>query len=60
MVECVRPEPKKTIADPAAGTGGFFLAANDYLIDNYELDKDQKELYKFHTFKGWKIVNGLE
>jgi type I restriction enzyme M protein len=27
MVECIRPEPKKTIADPACGTGGFFLAA---------------------------------
>ena len=24
MVECVRPEPSKTIADPACGTGGFF------------------------------------
>ena len=27
MVQCVRPEPGKTIADPACGTGGFFLAA---------------------------------
>jgi len=26
MVECVRPEPTKTIVDPACGTGGFFLA----------------------------------
>jgi type I restriction enzyme M protein len=32
MVECVRPEPMKTIADPACGTGGFFLAAYDYLV----------------------------
>jgi type I restriction enzyme M protein len=24
MVECIRPEPMKTIADPACGTGGFF------------------------------------
>jgi len=56
MVECVRPKPKKTIADPAAGTGGFFLAAYDYLLENYELDKDQKEFLKYHTFKGWEIV----
>ena len=35
MVECVRPEPGKTIADPACGTGGFFLAAYDFLVDNY-------------------------
>ena len=44
MVECVRPEPGKTIADPACGTGGFFLAAYDFLTNpkNYELDKAQK------------------
>lgn len=42
MVECVRPEPNKTIADPACGTGGFFLAAYDFLSDakNYQLDKE--------------------
>ena len=31
MVECVAPEAGKTIADPACGTGGFFLGAYDYL-----------------------------
>ena len=56
MVECVRPEPMKSIADPAAGTGGFFLAAYDYLLENYDLDKEQKEFLKYHTFKGWEIV----
>lgn len=56
MVECVRPEPKKTIADPAAGTGGFFLAAYDFLLENNDLDKEQKEFLKYKTFKGWEIV----
>jgi type I restriction enzyme M protein len=56
MVECTRPEPMKSIADPAAGTGGFFLAAYDYLLENYELDRDQKEFLKYKTFKGWEIV----
>lgn len=56
MVECIRPEPMKSIADPAAGTGGFFLAAYDYLLENYDLDKEQKEYLKYHTFKGWEIV----
>jgi type I restriction enzyme M protein len=46
MVECVRPEPDKTIADPACGTGGFFLAAYDFLINNYNLDKGQKIFLK--------------
>ena len=27
MVECVRPKPGKRIADPACGTGGFFLGS---------------------------------
>jgi len=29
MVACIQPQPGKTIADPACGTGGFFLAAYD-------------------------------
>ena len=38
MVECIRPEPLKTIADPACGTGGFFLAAYQFLTnpDRYQ------------------------
>lgn len=58
MVECIRPEPKKTIADPACGTGGFFLAAYDFISDekNYKLDKSEKEFLKYKTFFGWEIV----
>ncbi|MFZ2897252.1 MAG: class I SAM-dependent DNA methyltransferase [Saprospiraceae bacterium] len=56
MVECVRPEPSKTIADPACGTGGFFLAAYDFLTQHYEMDRDQKRCLKYDTFHGWEIV----
>ena len=56
MVECIRPEPMKTIADPACGTGGFFLAAYDFIKDNYPLDREQKEFLKFKTFYGNEIV----
>ncbi len=60
MVECIRPEPMKTIADPACGTGGFFLAAYDFLTDgtNFTLDKDQKKFLKYDTFFGNEIVAG--
>lgn len=58
MVECVRPEPGKTIADPSCGTGGFFLAAYDFLIHNHQLDKDQKLFLKHSTFHGNEIVPG--
>ncbi|MFW6351379.1 MAG: N-6 DNA methylase [Bacteroidota bacterium] len=57
MVKCVNPEPKKTISDPACGTGGFFLAAYDHLV-NKGLDKEQKEFLKHKTFKGNEIVPG--
>ncbi|MYI69245.1 MAG: SAM-dependent DNA methyltransferase, partial [Boseongicola sp. SB0673_bin_14] len=33
MVNCVRPESGKTIADPACATGGFFLAAHEFLTN---------------------------
>ena len=56
MVECVRPEPKKTIADPACGTGGFFLACYDFLVDNHKLTQPQKEFLKKGTFAGNEIV----
>ncbi|HEY0976686.1 MAG TPA: class I SAM-dependent DNA methyltransferase [Flavobacteriales bacterium] len=56
MVECVRPEPKKTIADPACGTGGFFLAAYDFLTEHHRLNKEQLQFLKYETFRGWEIV----
>jgi type I restriction enzyme M protein len=56
MVECVRPEPGKTIADPACGTGGFFLAAYDFLVANHRLDRQQKSFLKHDTFLGNEIV----
>lgn len=58
MVECVQPKPMKTIADPACGTGGFFLAAYDYLVSNNKLDKDQNKFIKLQTFFGNEIVAG--
>ena len=58
MVECVQPQVMKTIADPACGTGGFFLAAYDYLVANNKLDKDQNKFIKHSTFFGNEIVAG--
>lgn len=56
MVECVQPQPMKTIADPACGTGGFFLAAYDYLVEHHKLDKEQSQFLKYKTFFGNEIV----
>jgi hypothetical protein len=57
MVECVRPEPLRTIADPACGTGGFFLGAYAWLTrPGQTLDRRQKEFLRRKTFSGNEIV----
>ncbi len=57
MVECVRPRPGKTIADPACGTGGFFLGAYAWLTrEGATLDKKQKAFLHRETFFGNEIV----
>lgn len=58
MVECIAPEPMKTIADPCCGSGGFFLAAQSFISNpnNYALDREQKEFLKNKTFYGNEIV----
>ncbi|MEX8520422.1 MAG: N-6 DNA methylase [Leptothrix sp. (in: b-proteobacteria)] len=73
MVACMRPEPMQTIADPACGTGGFFLAANDWLSGTGQwvrehgrwlghgarvLDRRQKQFLRDQTFHGNEIVPG--
>jgi hypothetical protein len=57
MVEVVRPQPDQSICDPACGTGGFLLAANDFISSRYTLDKDQKKFLRFSALKGWEIVD---
>lgn len=56
MVACIQPKPSKTISDPACGTGGFFLAAYDYIVENNKLDREEKEFLKNKTFHGNEIV----
>lgn len=59
IVEVMKPEPGMTIADPACGTGGFLLAAYDYISKHYRLNREQKEFLKFDTFTGWDIVDNV-
>lgn len=54
MVACIRPQPMKTIADPACGTGGFFLIANEWLSGTGEWLKNnahwlKRDLAKLNT-----------
>ena len=34
----MRPRPDDTVCDPACGTGGFLLAAHDYVVDHHGKD----------------------
>lgn len=55
MVECVQPQPKKTVADPACGTGGFFLGVHEWL-NRRTLNKSEAHFLRHRTFFGNEIV----
>lgn len=59
IVQVMQPQPGMTIYDPACGTGGFLLAAHDYLSENFLLDPDQKRFLKFSALKGKDIVDAV-
>jgi type I restriction enzyme M protein len=57
IVDVIAPKPGETICDPACGTGGFFLAANEYVIHhNPNMTRDEKRKLKESTFRGCELV----
>lgn len=58
IVECVQPGPSDTVCDPAAGTGGFLLAAHEYVLRNCrnQLSVTQKRHLASRFVKGWELV----
>ena len=59
IVEVMKPEPNMNIIDPACGTGGFLIAAHDYIAKNYQLDVDQKNHLRHKAFKGVEIADNV-
>ena len=58
IVDVMRPEPGATICDPACGTGGFLLAAHDYIVNHSSsMNQGQKEHLKSNALHGWEIVD---
>ncbi|MGI8921268.1 MAG: N-6 DNA methylase [Solirubrobacteraceae bacterium] len=58
IVDVMRPEPGMTICDPACGTGGFLLAAHEYISRNTPyLDPDEKRRLRFDALRGCEIVD---
>lgn len=67
MVELMKPTPKDkrkkqpgdVIVDPTAGTGGFLIAAHQYIEKNFDvkgLDDDDYDNYQHKTFFGMELV----
>ncbi|MBD9355224.1 HsdM family class I SAM-dependent methyltransferase [Methylomonas albis] len=59
MVRVMQPTLTDTIQDPAAGTGGFLIAANHYLRTHNDFDAltdSQQRKYRNSTFYGMEHV----
>jgi type I restriction enzyme M protein len=59
IVDVMQPQPGQTICDPACGTGGFLLAAHDYIAKTPGLDAAQKRKLKRGTLFGFELVDGV-
>lgn len=58
MVELVKPTPTDIIADPAAGTAGFLVAAGEYLQENNKdlfTVKELRDHYHNNMFHGYDM-----
>jgi type I restriction enzyme M protein len=58
IVDVMQPKPGETICDPACGTGGFLLAAHDYVAQQ-PLDSDEKRHLKLEALRGVELVDGV-
>lgn len=60
MVRCIKPQPGEVIQDPAAGTAGFLVAADQYMrdqTDNYmDLSAKDAAFQKNKAFVGIELV----
>jgi type I restriction enzyme M protein len=62
VVRCVKPDPRTSndfkIGDPACGTGGFLVAAYEWLLDETQgaLDRDLARRVRTETYYGQELV----
>lgn len=60
MVRMVHPKPGERLCDPAAGTFGFMVAANDYLKkqtdDYFDLSDEEQQFQRHEAFSGMELV----
>ena len=60
IVRVIRPQAGEVIQDPAAGTGGFIVAADRFIKDHtddlFKLPKEQVFFQKHHAYVGLELV----
>ena len=60
IVELVDPQPGEVVQDPAAGTGGFIIAADLHVKDQsdelFDLDEKLQEFQRHQAFRGVELV----
>src|SRR5256885_7539692 len=60
IVRLMQPQPGEVVQDPAAGTGGFLVAADHYIKertdDLFKLPKEQIHFQKHNAFVGLELV----
>ncbi|WP_428991345.1 N-6 DNA methylase [Methylocapsa aurea] len=60
IVRLMQPKPGEIIQDPAAGTGGFLVAADHYIRertdDLFKLTKEQAYFQRHNAFTGLELV----
>jgi type I restriction enzyme M protein len=57
MVDVMAPGPGITLCDPAAGTGGFLIAAHAYIDEHHDLNRIQYDHLNHEALHGWEIVD---
>ena len=58
IVDVMDPRPGQMICDPACGTGGFLIAAHDYIAARHgPLNRDQWQHLNHESLHGWEIVD---
>ena len=62
IIACIRPQPGETIQDPAAGTGGFLIAADTYIKARtdqlYDLTERRRQFQRQRAYLGMELVAG--
>ena len=60
IINCLKPQPRETIQDPAAGTAGFLIAADAYIKrhtdDHYNLNEKDRAFQRNRAFVGVELV----